>query len=696
MKNKSLVVRLTARIVLITALLMAAIAVVVSVSLTDMITRMSEQRIEELAEQNAQLTSEYLNTLGEKATALSNVISTYQGMNEEVTKNLVRQYFTSAMQDKRVFGIYLAFEPNTFYRDTPDGYSFYAYQSGNGLVFENYTYDDYKDIEAYAVPKQTHSAHITEPYSWTLTNGQVIWLITYAVPLYDARGSFIGVASCDVSTDTINALDLQMGGYETSYSYIITNDGNYVVHSLDDSKSGTAYAEAGETEAVLAAAANGERKIFEDENQVFGGRAYKIQVPLSVNGVNEVWSSAFVVSRSEVLRGVIDLLIVITVSAGAGLLLMIFITALFLRRSLNPVKELVRVAGDMENGRLSSTAEVKTGDELGRLSQSFNRMAQTLNGYISEISALLRAISRGDLTAAAERDYAGDFLPIKDSLAGILIALNEAFGDIHAIAEQVSAGSSQLASGAQTLASGATEQAAALEELVASISHIAEDVQKNSGHVAEASAYIQEAGAGVRQSNESMQELMKAMEGINEASVRISGIIKMIDDISFQTNILALNAAVEAAHAGAAGKGFAVVAEEVRTLASRSADAARQTSELIGSSVAAIENGTKLAQNTATDLAVVEQKTILVERTNELIREASDAQAMAVQEMRQGLAQVSQVTQTITATAEENAAASEELSAQARKLFEHASHFKTIRTGGKLAGQARAEEENGL
>lgn len=674
----NLTFKVTSKIVLIIAVIMVALCLIISTALNNLMTSMAEEKIELLAEENANIATDYLNTLSEKANSLADFVSTLSNINDNASKSLIKNYFTAAMEDERIFGIYLALEPNTYYDDTANGYSFYAYRSETGgLVFENYDYPDYKDGEFYTDPMETRETHITEPYSWTLTNGDVVWLTTISVPLFDQYGNFIGVTTCDVSTDTINDLAYDMGGYETSYSYILTEKGNYVVHSADKQKSGTLYAEEGETETVLNAAYEGERVFFDDINQIYGGDAYKIQVPLNVNGVAEAWSSAFVVSKSEVQKDVSEIIIIVVITCISGIILLILFTAFFLRRSLKPTKNLVGIASDMENGRLSANIQVKTKDELGDLSRIFNRTAETLNGYIFEISEILKEISDGNLTVSVKRDYVGDFEPIKIALTSILCSLNDSFNKINSAAEQVSDNATQVASGAQTLASGATEQASAMEQLFASISQVSNDVQRNADNIHLASDYMRQAGNGVRKSNEYMASLLIAMNGINDSSSKISGIIKIIDDISFQTNILALNAAVEAARAGSAGKGFAVVAEEVRNLASKSAEAAKQTAELITNSITEIKEGTRLAQSTADALTQVEEKTILVETTNVEISEASKAQAVAISEVKQGLQQVSVVIQTITATAEENAAASEELSAQSKILFEEAIRYKT-------------------
>lgn len=674
----SLIIKTSFKIVIVIAVIMAAICVFITISLRNTITTLTDEKLTLLADENARMTTDYLNTLEQKASSLSNTIKSYSTLDVTTSKALTKEVFTETLQDIRIFGVYVALEPNTYYKNTPDGYSFYAYRSETGdIVYENYGLADYKDGEFYVDSKASLEPKITEPYAWTLTNGEVVWLITISVPLLDKNGDFIGVTNCDVSVDTINNLPYDMGHYNTSYSYILTEKGNYVVHSTDKAKSGTMYAENGQTEQVLNSARSGETAFFEDTNQVYGGAAYKVQVPLRVNDVSEAWSSAFVVNKEEVLRTATEIETYVILASVAGVILLAILSGLFLRGSLKPIKSLVAMASDMESGKLSSKVTVNTKDELGNLSRIFNNTSVTLNGYISEISATLESISSGDLTGAVKREYSGDFEPIKTALLSILSSLNETFGNINTVAEQVSDGSSMVASGAQALAQGATEQASAMEQLSASVSDVSSAVQRNADNVSIASVYIQQAGDGVRKSNESMADLLHAINDINGSSSKISAIIKTIDDISFQTNILALNAAVEAARAGQAGKGFSVVAEEVRNLASKSANAAKQTADLITASITSIKHGLVLAESTAASLTSVAEKAMLVESTNKEIDEASRAQAVTISEIEKGLHQFAAVIQTISATAEENAAASEELSSQSQILFEQASKFKT-------------------
>ena len=240
-----------------------------------------------------------------------------------------------------------------------------------------------------------------------------------------------------------------------------------------------------------------------------------------------------------------------------------------------------------------------------------------------------------------------------------------ALSNINESAYQVMTSSSQVASASEALAQGSTEQASAIEQITSSITDIAEKTKVNATNATEASDLMHSAIDYVSRGNEQMEGMMNAMDDINKSSESISKIIKVIDDIAFQTNILALNAAVEAARAGDAGKGFAVVAEEVRNLAAKSAQAAAETAELIESSIVKVEAGSKIADDTAKALVSITDGVTQSEKIVNNIAEASNYQATAVAQINQAINQVSQVVQTNSATSEECAAASGELSGQA-------------------------------
>ena len=325
-------------------------------------------------------------------------------------------------------------------------------------------------------------------------------------------------------------------------------------------------------------------------------------------------------------------------------------------------------AEQLSQGNLNINIDYESKSELGILAKAFKHTSETLNNYVSEISEKLNQMANGDMNIQIDHDYIGDFAPIKVSLENISSSLNNTLNTINIAAEQVNAGAEQVSSASQDLASGAAEQASSIEQLSASVIVIANQAEENKKNVSMATQYVRDAGDSMNEGKSQMQNLANAMEEIKKSSDKIAEITKVVEDIAFQTNILALNAAVEAARAGSAGKGFAVVAEEVRNLASKSADAAKQTVELIDNSKQTVQKGNSITKTA--------EKVIInsVEKSQEAIKSiheievASIDQSNAIDEIKQGLEQVSAVVQTNAATAEESSASSEELAAQANTL----------------------------
>jgi methyl-accepting chemotaxis protein len=345
---------------------------------------------------------------------------------------------------------------------------------------------------------------------------------------------------------------------------------------------------------------------------------------------------------------------------------------------------------DLAQGKLQCSTKVEQTDEdtkaigemFGNIYRTFEESLNAMASYVKETTNVLTEMSKGNLNMEIKGDYKGDFVEIKSSVNLILDSLNEVLSEMNNAANQVASGARQVSDSAQALSQGSTEQASSIEQLTASMEEISSQTQLNATNASQANELAMAAKEGAIKGNNQMKEMLKAMDDINESSGNISKIIKVIDEIAFQTNILALNAAVEAARAGQHGKGFAVVAEEVRNLAARSANAAKETTALIEGSIKKVEGGTKIASDTASALnQIVEAVSNATTLVGE-IATASNEQALGINQVNQGILQVSDVVQTNSATSEESAAASEELSSQAELLREQVSRFKLKKASG--------------
>lgn len=325
--------------------------------------------------------------------------------------------------------------------------------------------------------------------------------------------------------------------------------------------------------------------------------------------------------------------------------------------------------------------------EIDDLISAFNALAGNLKKQANALNEIAQGDLRVDFEPASDVDVVGI------ALAKLIHDDNSVLNSIRNATNQISLGSSQIAAASQTLAQGSTEQASAIEQIAASITDIAGKTKNNAEQADEVNRIVIEAKDDVNSGNARMEEMLEAMTEINEASENIQKIIKVIDDIAFNTNILALNATVEAARAGEQGKGFAVVAEEVRNLAGRSAEASSQTAEMIEDSIAKVKRGGELAKQTEESLELISD---IIERITNLskdIAKASNDQASAAAQIDQALTQVSQVVQTNSATSQQCASASEELSGQARGLNQELEKFQLKDVIGDMPSHILGYEE---
>ena len=381
-------------------------------------------------------------------------------------------------------------------------------------------------------------------------------------------------------------------------------------------------------------------------------------------------------SNDDMYNMLLIVIVVVLVLAVAIALVLAFYISSLISKPLNTLRAFLKKAsetGDIvlqpaDLATITNYGKIK--DEIGQCINAAAHFVESLN----EVASELEMVANGDLTVKVKTSSDQDVLGM--SLKKMVENLNEMFGEINSASAQVSAGSKQIADGAQSLAQGSTEQAASIQQLSSSITEIAQRTRANAETADKTSKLSNTIKENAEKGSRQMDEMTSAVSEINEASRSISKIIKTIDDIAFQTNILALNAAVEAARAGQHGKGFAVVAEEVRNLASKSAEAAKDTGNMIQNSMDKAELGSRIASETAASLTEIvsginESGQLITE-----IAEASEAQSLGISQVNTGIDQVAQVVQQNSATAEESAAASEEMSGQSDALQQLIAQFK--------------------
>ncbi|WP_411675812.1 methyl-accepting chemotaxis protein [Caproicibacter sp.] len=502
---------------------------------------------------------------------------------------------------------------------------------------------------------------------------QVKLSVRSAAPVKDGSGKIIGVISTGYKLDNQNFVD-QLKAITNSHYTVFLNDLRINTTIIKDGarQIGTTL------DSHIADIVLNQGLSYQNEADVLGMPYQTVYEPiLSSDG-----KAIGVFCAGVPLNSVRSFQSKVTLFSFLAALIIVLLSVLgfflFSKKSITePILRMLKFAEQLANGNLNVELEgAQSDDEIGKLGASLNSVRKTLSLYIGDISGHLTRMANGDMTVQVDREYIGDFLPIRESLNSITDSLNRLLFHISETADQVHSGADQVSSGAQVLAQGATEQASSIEELSASISEISEKVRLSTENIESITQDVHGSVDEIEASQNEIRSLLASMHEISEAASQIKNIIKTIDDIAFQTNILALNASVEAARAGEKGKGFAVVAEEVRNLAAKSADAASDTARLIHNSIERIQEGSVQAEKTGQSSASAFEKLRQISSTINRINHDSQEQANAVSQITIGIHQVSEVVQTNAATAEESAAASEELSSQATILREDISRFR--------------------
>lgn len=560
----------------------------------------------------------------------------------------------------------------------------YGFSRGNiigkdGLSIFNGT--DYNDRE-YFKRSMNGEKYISSPIIGK-TTGELSIIVS--APLWEGGvpgSEVIGVVYFVPNEEFLNDIVKNIKVSPNASAYMIDSTGTTIAHEDIErvknnenietlAQSNSALTKLAEVNARMRAGESG------FETYTFAGEA-KFSAFAPIEG-SDGWSIAINAPKSDFMKATENGIIITVILLVITILLAVGIAVILANGIGKPIEACTARLELLAKGDLKTpVAKVVSKDETGRLADATEIIVSTVDNIISDMGWGLGELANGNFAVESQKKdkYVGDFQPLATSMYQIIMRLTKAMKDINQAADHVSVGSDQVSMGAQALSQGTTEQAASIEELAATITGITEQIKETAQSAREASGIVNDVSIEMVSSNEKMQQMIGAMSEISESSEKIGKIIKTIEDIAFQTNILALNAAVEAARAGEAGKGFAVVAEEVRNLATKSAEASKHTSILIEDSIRAVENGTKIADDTAGALMSVVEGAQKVTQAIDNISKSSGEQASSIEQVSIGVDQISDVVQTNSATAEESAAASMELSGQAQMLKQLVNRFK--------------------
>ena len=415
---------------------------------------------------------------------------------------------------------------------------------------------------------------------------------------------------------------------------------------------------------------------------LFGINYASYYTPLIVDGevIGMLFAGVNIDSILASQSSMISNVLFISIALGIASAVIIFAFSIF--TVSRPLKKIGALSDRIKAGELgvseksSAATGVRGSDEVGRMARSLEQAYLRLQGYIGEIVSGMESIAAGDFSKESAYEFHGDFIFISKAMNNIIVRQNTALSQINSATGQVSAGAKQISDGAQALAQGSSEQAATVRQLSASIQDISQKTEANAEMARRSARLAETIMRNAEKGSLQMDEMTKAVNEINEAGHNIGKVINAIDDIAFQTNILALNAAVEAARAGQHGKGFAVVADEVRSLAAKSAEAAKDTGALIASSIEKAKLGAQIAEGTAASLSEIVSGIKESTRIAEEIARSSQNQSEGVAQVTDGIEQVARVVQQNSATAEQSAAASQQMSSMAAMLEGLISQFR--------------------
>ncbi len=618
------------------------------------------------------ITIAYNNTYSDEAMALA---GSYARSTEDLVANL-NQQTNVVIKNNNIVN---ASQTNEFKLDLLADYAdmgnfndfCVAYASGR-------TYNGTKigECDYFTIPKESKGAYISGPTAHDVTGEPAFMMGKYFVSMGE---DYILYGSLPTTTLSNVLADISFG--DGGLAFLVDKDGQIIGTSNEEFVPlMTKLSDKENLDSKFNGIASLSERMLEykdgSEKVTINGETYFVGYT-PIEGV-EGWSLAVATRWAPVVNTLVSTGFII---AGIAFIIAaavaVFITK-YVSKICAPITLTANRLTAFAEGDLSSPApSTNVGGEIQDMSEALGTMVNTMTDCIGDIKHVLTSMAGGDLTVTPSVEYKGELGEIKTSLDMISSSLNKTMSEVSRSANEVKEGATQLAEGSTQLSQNAITQAAAVEEITSTIMDIANKTEANTNNVVRALETVESANEQAEEGSRSMNEMLEAIREIETSSKEISQIMKVIDDIAFQTNILALNAAIEAARAGDAGKGFAVVADEVRNLAGKSADAAKHTGQLINRSIKAVNRGAELAGVTSDALDSIVAGVADISDVMTGIAQANEEQTAAIDQISSGMENVNAAIHNTTATAEQSAAASEELSALAVTLSDEVGQFKT-------------------
>lgn len=595
-----------------------------------------------------------------------------QEMNKQIETFLINIANSTVEMNEQIDGVGVFFEPDAFDPAIKD-YTVYVStdDAAKGTAQSYGAYSSYGSQDYYKNAATSQKASFTDPYE---DQGSKMFSASFPI-VYNGKTQ--GVIFVDINIEKFSNLRTTDSKYPNMYVDIVNDQSTIIYDSESSDYIGTrldSLISSKEYAKIQSGIDKGERFSVSTKKDD-GSSIVRYYTP--IDAVGETWWATSALSKADLSKSTVQLVLIMILCTLITLIVIIIISTRLLRNYIHPLNDVVAVADKLAMGDFSVSVEAVYHDEIGKLADTFSQMAARLRLIVTDITRGLTEMASGNFNIAPEAENVGDFKAIETALTTVITDLSNTLREINETAETVAENSDQISEGAQALTEGATDQASSIEELQSIITNVSEQIRKC--RIAnDANEKAKVVGTEITSSNDQMQKVVAAMETISESSQQISGIISTINDIASQTNLLALNASIEAARAGEAGKGFAVVATQVGTLAAQSAEAAKNSGELILEAMRAVDEGKAIVDETArTLLASVSKTDALVENIGE-ISAASDKQAQALDQISEAASQIAAVIQENTAMAEESSASSEELAAQAEKLKDLVGVFKLL------------------